>query len=71
MAFLSEIRLILEAWELSDREAIDSLLRQRGVQIVPFNSWKRLDDVEGAAASSAPRDKIVDIEAMLEVLAQH
>ncbi len=63
----------LEARELPEREAIDSLLRQRGVQIVSFNDWKRLDDVEVARGErrGAPRDKIVDVETMLEVLAQH
>ena len=63
----------LEARELPEREAIDSLLRQRGVQIVSFSDWKRLDDVEVARGErrGAPRDKIVDVEAMLEVLDQH
>lgn len=62
----------LEARELPEREAIDSLLRQRGVQIVSFNDWKYLDDVEVARGErrGAPRDKIVDVEAMLAVLAQ-
>ena len=62
----------LEARELPDREAIDILLRGRGVQIVSFNDWKRLDDVEVARGErrGAPRDKITDVEAMLEVLAQ-
>lgn len=62
----------LEARELPEREAIDALLRQRGVQIVTFSDWKRLDDVEVARGErrGAPRDKIVDIDAMLEVLAQ-
>ncbi|MDO8313302.1 MAG: FAD-dependent oxidoreductase [Sideroxyarcus sp.] len=63
----------LEARELPEREAIDSLLRQRGVQVVSFNDWKRLDDVEVARGErrGAPRDKIVDVESMLAVLAQH
>lgn len=63
----------LEARQLPEREAIDSLLRQRGVQIVSFNDWKRLDDVEVArgARRGTPRDKITDVEAMLEVLAPH
>ena len=62
----------LEARELPDREAIDILLRGRGVQIVSFNDWKRLDDVEVARGErrGAPRDKIVDVESMLEVLGQ-
>ena len=63
----------LEVRELPEREAIDSLLRQRGVQIVSFSDWKRLDDVEVARGErrGAPRDKIVDVETMLAVLAQY
>ena len=62
----------LEARELPEREAIDSLLRGRGVQIVSFDDWKRLDEVEVARGErrGAPRDKIADVEAMLAVLAQ-
>lgn len=62
----------LETRELPDREAIVSLLCGRGVQIVSFDDWKRLDDVEVARGErrGAPRDKVVDVEAMLAVLAQ-
>lgn len=62
----------LEARALPEREAIDLLLRQRGVQIVTFDDWKRLDDVEVARGErrGAPRDKVVDVEAMLAVLGQ-
>jgi ferredoxin--NADP+ reductase len=62
----------LGARELPEREAIDSLLRQRGVQIVSFSDWKRLDEVEVARGErrGAPRDKIVDVESMLAVLEQ-
>ena len=62
----------LEARGLPDREEIDSLLRGRGVQIVSFDDWKRLDDVEVArgARRGAPRDKIADVESMLAVLVQ-
>lgn len=62
----------LEARELPDREAIDALLRQRNVRVVSFSDWKRLDDVEVERGErrGAPRDKVVEIGAMLEVLAQ-
>jgi ferredoxin--NADP+ reductase len=62
----------LEARELPEREAIDALLKRRGVQIVSFNDWKQLDNAEVArgARRGAPRDKIVDVEAMLTLLAQ-
>jgi len=57
---------------LPERDAIGALLRARGVQLVSFNDWKQLDDVEVArgARRGAPRDKIVDVQAMLAVLAQ-
>jgi ferredoxin--NADP+ reductase len=62
----------LTARELPDREAIDTLLSGRGVQVVSFDNWKRLDDTEVArgARRGAPRDKLVDVEAMLKVLGQ-
>lgn len=63
----------LEARALPDRDAIVSLLHGRGVQTVSFDDWKRLDEVEVAHGMrhGAPRDKVVDVEAMLKVLAQH
>lgn len=62
----------LEARPLPPRDAIDDLLRDRGVQLVSFEDWKRLDDVEVArgARRGAPRDKIVDVDAMLAVLSR-
>jgi ferredoxin/flavodoxin---NADP+ reductase len=62
----------LDARALPDRDAILTLLRERGVQPVSFEDWKQLDDVEVArgARRGAPRDKIVDVEAMLAVLGQ-
>ncbi len=61
----------LAARALPDPETITTLLRERGLQIVSFNDWKRLDDVEVARGErrDAPRDKIVDVAAMLAVLA--
>lgn len=58
---------------LPDRDAIAALLRERGVQPVSFNDWKQLDEVEIARGErrDAPRDKIVDVEAMLALLGQH
>ncbi len=63
----------LEARELPARDAILDLLRARGVQPVSFEDWKQLDDVEveRGARRGAPRDKIVDVEAMLALLGQH
>jgi ferredoxin--NADP+ reductase len=58
---------------LPERDAIVALLRERGVQPVSFNDWKQLDDVEvvRGAQRGAPRDKIVDVEAMLALLGQN
>ena len=57
---------------LPEPEAILSLLRGRGVQVVSFHDWRQLDAVEVArgARRGAPRDKVVALAAMLEVLAQ-
>jgi hypothetical protein len=63
----------LAARTLPDRDAIVSLLRARGVHPVSFNDWKQLDDVEvvRGARRGAPRDKIVDVDAMLALLGQN
>lgn len=60
------------AREMPVRDAIDARLAARGVQVVGFSDWKRLDDVEVARGSvrGAPRDKIADVQAMLELLGQ-
>jgi ferredoxin--NADP+ reductase len=56
--------------ELPPREEIDARLAQRGVPVVGFSDWKRLDEVEVArgALRGAPRDKIADVQAMLDLL---
>ena len=58
--------------ELPPRTAIDELLAARGVQVVGFADWKRLDEVEVARGErrGAPRDKIADVEAMLALLGE-
>jgi len=60
----------VDARPLPPREAIDDLLRARGVRFVSFDDWRRLDEVEVArgARRGAPRDKVVDVDAMLEIL---
>ena len=62
----------LAARALPERDAIVGLLHERGVHPVSFSDWKQLDEVETVrgARRGAPRDKIVDVEAMLEVLGQ-
>ena len=63
----------LEMRVLPDRDALITLLRERGLQIVSFNDWKQLDDLELARGElrGVPRDKMVDVETMLAVLDQH
>jgi ferredoxin--NADP+ reductase len=58
--------------DLPPRHAIDILLERRGVQVVGFGDWKRLDEVEveRGARRGAPRDKIADVQAMLDLLGQ-
>jgi len=62
----------LAAREFPDREAILALLRERGLQMVSFDDWKQLDEVEVARGErrDAPRDKIVDVGTMLDILAR-
>jgi len=49
------------------------VLRKRGLKIVSFDDWKQLDDVELVRGEQrdAPREKIVEVETALAVLAQH
>lgn len=56
--------------DLPPREEMDARLSGRGVPIVAFSDWKRLDEVEVArgALRGAPRDKIADIQSMLDLL---
>jgi ferredoxin--NADP+ reductase len=62
----------LDARPLPPRASIDALLRERGVHLVSFDDWRKLDDVEVARGvrRGAPRDKVVDVAAMLEILGQ-
>ncbi|GAO03791.1 FAD-dependent oxidoreductase [Anaeromyxobacter sp. PSR-1] len=62
----------LEARALPPRHAIDDVLRARGVRPVSFVDWARLDEVEVArgARRGAPRDKLVDVAAMLAILGE-
>jgi ferredoxin--NADP+ reductase len=61
----------LEARELPERDTIVSVLAGRSVNSLSFRDWQRLDEVEvmRGARRGAPRDKIVDVETMLRVLA--
>jgi ferredoxin--NADP+ reductase len=72
VAHLAEDAAALGDRPLPPREAIDALLRERGVRVVTFDDWRRLDEVEveRGARRGAPRDKITDVETMLSILAK-
>ena len=52
------------------RTAVDQMLQSRGVQVVSFADWQKLDALEQAAGKTrgAPREKFTRIPDMLEAL---
>lgn len=51
------------------RAAFQAALKERGVRSVNFDDWKRIDEIERAAADgTAPRRKFVTVEEMLNAL---
>ena len=48
------------------RAGFDELAKARGLDVVTFRDWKKIEEAEAAAArDGAPREKFVDIEAMI------
>jgi ferredoxin--NADP+ reductase len=48
------------------RSGFDELAAKRGLQVVTFRDWKKIEEAEEKAArEGAPREKFVDIEAMI------
>ncbi len=48
------------------REGFDRLAADRGLDVVTFRDWKKIEEAEERAArEGAPREKFVDIEAMI------
>ena len=48
------------------REGFDALAKERGLDVVTFQDWKKIEEAESAAArDGAPREKFVDVEAMI------
>jgi ferredoxin--NADP+ reductase len=48
------------------RAGFDALAEQRGLDVVTFRDWKKIEEAEEKAArEGAPREKFVDIEAMI------
>ena len=49
------------------REGFDSLAAERGLDVVTFQDWKKIEEAESAAArDGSPREKFVDVEAMIK-----
>jgi ferredoxin--NADP+ reductase len=52
------------------RIALDALLAQRGVEVVTFRDWKKIEEAEAdRAREGSPREKFVAIEEMIAALA--
>ena len=48
------------------RAGFDALVAERGLDVVTFRDWKKIEEAEERAArAGAPREKFVDIEAMI------
>jgi ferredoxin--NADP+ reductase len=48
------------------RPGFDALAKKRGLDVVTFRDWKKIEEAEELAArEGAPREKFVDIEAMI------
>lgn len=58
---------IADGSDKQGRVTLDTLLAQRGVQIVKFSDWKKIEEAEIAQArEGAPREKFVRIEDMIK-----
>ncbi len=50
----------------SGREGLDAVMASRAVDVVTFRDWKKIEEAEHAnARDGSPREKFVDIEAMI------
>lgn len=48
------------------REGFDALVEERALEVVTFRDWKKIEEAEEAAArEGAPREKFVDVAAMI------
>ena len=60
---------VLGAAGRKGREGFDALAREKGLDLVTFRDWKRIEEAETAAArEGSPREKFVDIAAMMKAL---
>jgi ferredoxin--NADP+ reductase len=57
---------VLGRSDKAGREGFDRLAAERGLEVVTFRDWKKIEEAEERAArEGAPREKFVDIEAMI------
>ena len=57
---------IADSSRKTGREGFDKLAQERGIDIVTFRDWQKIEEAEIAAArDGAPREKFVDIESMI------
>jgi len=51
------------------REGFDAFATEKGLDVVTFRDWKKIEEAEAQAArEGAPREKFVDIEAMIKAV---
>ncbi|MGB3166986.1 MAG: pyridine nucleotide-disulfide oxidoreductase, partial [Alteraurantiacibacter sp.] len=51
------------------RVGFDALAEERGLDVITFQDWKKIEEAEAEAAQGgAPREKFVDVEAMIRAL---
>ena len=63
-AFLDERRVRQQRNRLL--KVFDRLAQMRGLDVVTFSDWKKIEEAEEAAArAGSPREKFVDIESMI------
>jgi hypothetical protein len=56
-----------EAAGKAGRAGFDALAEARGLDVVRFTDWQKIDEAEVAAArDGAPREKFVAVEQMIE-----
>lgn len=77
---LAVAKLILEDLETSPPtgektggQAVDALLAERAVTVISFNDWEKINAAEVAQGQAAgkPREKMVDIQSILNVVNQN
>lgn len=58
---------IPQAGGKAGRDGLDTLLAKRGIAVVTFRDWQKIDLAEvGRARNDAPREKFVNVEEMME-----